>query len=119
MSRGVVVLLVFVLTGVPATAVLCDLVLCAAERTAATSCHDHGTPADADQVSSAAGNCSHLASIAPFVAAPQRATSDGDAVLDANDAFHRLTFAVSLVLPRAAHHRHAGIPASRYQPLRI
>ena len=66
MPRLVLPILVFLLSGVPATAVVCDLLLCV-EPAAASACHEHtGGDADAAMAAVAAG-CSHFAPIPPAV----------------------------------------------------
>ncbi len=64
--------LVFVLSGVPATAVVCDLVLCERTPANAANCHEHSADGEGRRLVTAADSCSHLAFVAPFVAPVHR-----------------------------------------------
>jgi hypothetical protein len=75
------VLLVLALSGLPAGAVLCDLVFCAPITTA--GCHEHGTAPVDGMLVSAVDACSHLALVRPFVPEHRHARSGaGPAVLE-------------------------------------
>ena len=69
--------LVAALSGVPAAAVVCDLLLCVAPAAQVGGCHDHGAPQPGDIVSPADDACTHLADSAPFVAPAPREANDG------------------------------------------
>jgi hypothetical protein len=64
--------LVFVLSGMPASAVLCDLVLCSPTPRAAEGCHEHDASSSSGPAVSPADSCSHLAAVAPFLVAAER-----------------------------------------------
>ena len=67
---GIVFLLVFVLSGVPAAAVACDLVVCPGPTMpprASTGCHDHALPQSGKGISARADDCSHIAVVDPYV----------------------------------------------------
>lgn len=67
-------LLVAALSGVPATAVLCDLLLCAEEAASQTQgCHEHPQPSG-DAVSASSRGCTHLSDGVPSVPAGSRVT---------------------------------------------
>ena len=69
--------LVAALSGVPAAAVVCDLLLCVAPAAQVGGCHDHGARQPGDVVSPADDACTHLADSAPFVAPAAREVNDG------------------------------------------
>ena len=75
MTRLTTVLLVLVLSGVPATAVLCDVLFCAepsAPRAASSACHDHVPASSGKQVDAREADCTHLSLVDPFVASVSR-----------------------------------------------
>jgi hypothetical protein len=74
-SRVLILPLVFVLSGVPAAAVVCDLMLCAdpaKSDAASTGCHDHATPTSAKRMSARDGDCTHISTADPYVASGSR-----------------------------------------------
>lgn len=73
-------LLVLVLSGMPAPAVLCDLVLCS-PAPAADGCHEHRASTRTEHAVSSADTCSHLALVAPSLAAAQREGGTGSALV--------------------------------------
>jgi hypothetical protein len=68
--RLVIAFVAFVLTGVPAAAVVCDLFLCRA--TSPHGCHPHAPSPDAETLLSGAQGCAHLSVVAPFVTTGSR-----------------------------------------------
>ena len=76
--RTLTTILVFVLSGMPAAAVVCDLVVCPRQSSAPlrAGCHEHATTGDGTQLSAARGACAHLSVVDPFVpASPRHALS--------------------------------------------
>jgi hypothetical protein len=110
---------VFVLSGVPAAAVACDLLVCSPKAGTVSGCHEHATTVG-ERAVSAADTCSHLWLVAPFVAPTHRADVSGHfnaALLDVPLQRHALTgsWAESLLTQRLLR----GGASTRFQPLRI
>lgn len=79
MKAAVLFVLAFLLSGVPATAVVCDLLLCEAPAAAlAQGCHDHGGSSDRDIITASTRGCTHLAEGALFVSTSPRPASDAE-----------------------------------------
>jgi hypothetical protein len=122
--RVVLVFLVFVLSGTPASAVLCDMVLCSeaapAISEASAGCHEHAATSGGERALSAADGCSHLSFIAPFLTpGPRGASSDAAAavVIDVPRHQHPLVTALAADPARRPAPRH--IIATPFRPLRI
>ena len=69
MHRFLLIPLVLVLSGTPAAAVVCDLLLCAEAGIPAQNCHEHASPEAGDRVTSKGAPCSHLTSVDPYLSA--------------------------------------------------
>jgi hypothetical protein len=113
-------LLVFVLSGMPASAVLCDLVLCSPAPAAGDGCHGHGTTISTARAVASADRCSHLAFTAPSLAAAPRESGARVAPVAAAEGprFPERVYApVNHVLAAKAPHR-TDTP-ERFLPLRI
>jgi hypothetical protein len=70
-----IVPLVLALSGVPAAAVVCDLVLCpdpAKAAAASTGCHDHALPQSGERMAPSEGDCTHISAVDPYVASGSR-----------------------------------------------
>jgi hypothetical protein len=64
--------LVFVLSGVPATAVVCDLMWCERTPVETAGCHDHPSSSDVWDVVAPGDSCSHFSVVTPFVSPGHR-----------------------------------------------
>jgi hypothetical protein len=112
--------LVFVLSGMPASAVLCDLLLCSPSPVAAEGCHEHGASTDDQRAVSSSDRCSHLSFAGPFLAAAHRESGTRIAPVASVDrslhpellSLRRYRTIAANVLPR----RDAS---TRFVPLRI
>jgi hypothetical protein len=74
-NRLVIIPLVLALSGVPAAAVVCDLVLCPDPAKAAatsTGCHDHALPQSGERMTPSAGDCTHISAVEPYLASASR-----------------------------------------------
>ena len=68
MPKLTIVVLVAALSGVPATAVVCDVLLCDdGTASAAQGCHEHAGSSAGVVVAEATNGCTHLADSLPFV----------------------------------------------------
>ena len=70
-SRLFVVPLVLLLSGIPAAAIVCDLMLCQDPAKAASDssgCHDHSSTDAARKMIAADETCTHASAIEPYVA---------------------------------------------------
>lgn len=77
MKAAVLFVLAFLLSGIPATAVLCDLWLCEAPAAApAQGCHEHGGSSGGDGMTASTRGCTHLTESALFVSTSLRAAFD-------------------------------------------
>ena len=75
MSRLVIIPVVLALSGVPAAAVVCDLVLCpdpAMAAAASTGCHDHALPQAGERMTPGADDCTHISAVDPYLASASR-----------------------------------------------
>jgi len=74
-TRFVILPVVFVLSGVPAAAIVCDLVLCPdrVERaTASAGCHDHARSQSGEWLTTRTADCTHMSPVDPYVASGSR-----------------------------------------------
>ena len=122
MSRALILILVFALSGVPAAAVVCDLVLCLHPVTAAatdTGCHEHAAAQPGPHVE-AVDRCAHLAAVDPGVAPASRFVAH--LIVAALPAATALTESVELSRaggPFLAHGPPTPFHATSHIPLRI
>jgi hypothetical protein len=77
----VLAFLVFVLSGVPATALVCDLMWCEQTPVETAGCHDHPAASDGWRVVATGDSCSHLSPVTPFVTPGHRHLTAGAVAL--------------------------------------
>jgi hypothetical protein len=123
-GRLILVVLVFMLSGAPASAVLCDLVLCGesspAAAQAAPGCHEHAAAPGGERALSAVDSCSHLSFVAPFLTPGPREAANGvmlPVVADVARCRHMLDPAFAADRSKCTASPHALVVA--FQPLRI
>ena len=77
MKAAVLFVLASLLSGIPATAVLCDLWLCDAPAAAlADGCHEHGASSAGEIITASTDSCTHFTDTALFVSTTPRAAPD-------------------------------------------
>ncbi len=105
MKAAVLFVLAFVLSGIPATAVVCDLWLCEAPAAElGQGCHEHGGSSGGGIITGSTRGCTHLADSAVFVGTSPRVASDAgrDSFAPAPPGLLLNTPAVGLLRPAYA-----------------
>jgi hypothetical protein len=75
MKRFLVIPLLFVLSGVPAASIVCDLLLCTESATAGAAhagCHDHASSELGSRITARGDACTHLSVADPSLASGRR-----------------------------------------------
>jgi hypothetical protein len=100
-------LLAFILSGVPATAVVCDLFLCVDPAgVAAEPCHAHAVAADGERMTPGQEDCDHLVAAGPYVASTRAVSIDPPAAIQGT--------AASVSAPTVE--QHPGAPSTHAPP---
>jgi hypothetical protein len=109
-ARLLTLLLAFILSGVPATAVVCDFFVCAdPAEPAAPQCHGQTTAASGQLMVPAQEDCNHLIAAGPYLASSVRA-----AFFDPASAATVPAVGAALTLER-----HLGPPLKQAPPRRF
>jgi hypothetical protein len=121
-NRFVIAPLVLLLSGVPATAIVCDLVLCSDRATpaaASTGCHDHTAPDSGKRVTPRPDDCSHISQVEPYVASASRVVYQPVGSAPAGSASHVAARSHDGVNTPSAHGVPVTPPTTSFLPLRI
>jgi hypothetical protein len=126
MTRILIAFVAFVLSGVPAATVVCDLVLCPPPRVESKhadaprrGCHEHSTTSGGARIAAAAHGCAHLLIVAPFVPSGSRQLVDVTVVAPLIDATYCLSAASQPQSPEALPHGPPRRSSPPPTPLRI
>jgi hypothetical protein len=119
--RLLVFLLSFILSGVPATAMVCDLFVCADPAAPPTAqCHGHTLAASGERLVAAAEDCNHLVAAGPYVTSSTRAISIDPLSVAAGSPALDATLAAERRLGRPSQHAPTRLLRTpRDLPLRI
>ena len=123
MTRFAIVPLVLVLSGLPAAAVVCDLVLCpdrAKTDRAHSACHEHASPRSGAQLLARGETCAHIAAVDAYLASWWRPMARQiDSIVAAHAPFGAAVFPLPAAPGILVHGPPRACYATSSLPLRI